>query len=404
MTTAKNPLHVCIFMGRYSFGGHAALTKEYVEMFRRNRFKVSLVAGVPEKGESILQHFEPAYMLRFYKRNIHPFFDLLLFFEFAFFLLKHRPDVVFTETAKAGFVGRFAAWLLRIPVIVQIFQGHSLRGYFSDNASGFLQKLERLAAFWCDKIIVPRVSDIPIFSDQMKIVSKEKIVVPRIPIECKPYPVDKSKARASWLKLIGKNEKNEKVIIIGTLTRLASIKRLDLALSIFAEAVSKRKDLHLVIAGDGPEEEALKKLCTELNLEPHVTFPGRVDDVPTFYGAIDILLHPSQFEGHGISTIEALFYKKIVVASDQGIIVDIPTQNKIIVPTHADKKDWEKALLDAASKIDQDQIENTKAISEYCQKFFSIKGAEEDMIRMIRDIATSKHQLRLLEKMSYEKA
>ena len=58
-----------------------------------------------------------------------------------------------------------------------------------------------------------------------------------------------------------------------------------------------------------------------------------------------------------------------------------------------------KSLLEAVERIDHGKINSIDSVVDYCEKYFSIKGAEEDMVRMIRDVAASKHQLRLLEKM-----
>ena len=64
-------------------------------------------------------------------RSLNPLRDLVTIWKVYRLIRQLKPDVVHTHTAKAGFVGRVAAWLAGVPVIVHTFHGHVFRGYFS---------------------------------------------------------------------------------------------------------------------------------------------------------------------------------------------------------------------------------------------------------------------------------
>jgi len=64
-----------------------------------------------------------------------------------------RPHIVHTHTSKAGFVGRLAARIARVPAVIHQPHGHVFYGYWGPGRTAVYTALERLAAAWCDRII-----------------------------------------------------------------------------------------------------------------------------------------------------------------------------------------------------------------------------------------------------------
>src|SRR5947209_6354069 len=64
-----------------------------------------------------------------------------------------RPHIVHTHTSKAGFVGRLAARIARVPAVIHQPHGHVFYGYFGPRRTAVYTALERRAAAWCDRII-----------------------------------------------------------------------------------------------------------------------------------------------------------------------------------------------------------------------------------------------------------
>ncbi|MCP3870930.1 MAG: glycosyltransferase [Gammaproteobacteria bacterium] len=65
------------------------------------------------------------------------------------------------------------------------------------------------------------------------------------------------------------------------------------------------KDVNLALAGTGSTEEALRHQVRALGLTDRVHFLGRIDEMPTFYQALDIFCLPSFKEGMPLSPLEA---------------------------------------------------------------------------------------------------
>lgn len=85
-------------------------------------------------------------------------------------------------------------------------------------------------------------------------------------------------------------------------------------------------NVHLLIAGGGPEEQILKDLVAESHLQGRVKFLGSLerDDVPKYRNTIvsDIFVHPSRSEGLGNSVLSAMAGRVPVIASQVGGLGD----------------------------------------------------------------------------------
>ncbi|BAI62780.1 putative glycosyltransferase [Methanocella paludicola SANAE] len=98
--------------------------------------------------------------------------------------------------------------------------------------------------------------------------------------------------------------------------RLANFKHVDELI----KAVSTLDDACLLIVGDGPERENLRKLIKELHMDSRAWLAGRVPDgeLPDYYAACDAWATASRHEGFCVPVIEAMSAAKPVVVPDTG--------------------------------------------------------------------------------------
>jgi len=127
---------------------------------------------------------------------------------------------------------------------------------------------------------------------------------------------------------------HDRVILF--LSLLSKQKGADIAIKALNE-LSNRKNLKLIIAGDGEYLEDAKLLVKHFKLESRIVFTGfvRNEDTAKYYNASDIFIFPTlRLESFGIVIAEAMACGKPVIASNIGAIPDVIDNgiNGILIP------------------------------------------------------------------------
>jgi glycosyltransferase involved in cell wall biosynthesis len=107
------------------------------------------------------------------------------------------------------------------------------------------------------------------------------------------------------------------LLFVGRLVKAKNVKTLIRSVVLVKEEIP---DIHLYIAGDGPQMSKLRILVEELGLEKNITFLGYIfgDEKNQYYRSIDICIVPSTFESFSLVALEAMAAGKPVIASNVG--------------------------------------------------------------------------------------
>jgi glycosyltransferase involved in cell wall biosynthesis len=266
--------------------------------------------------------------------------DLVAFYKLYKLIKSEKPDIVHTHTAKAGFLGRIAAWLAGAPVILHTFHGHVLKGYFGRLKSWVFIQIEKILACISTRIIT--------LSDELKkelidmgIGKEKKFEVIPIGLELKPFleigefvppplnplPLREGKGKGGGKgRFFGEFKKelglSEDVVLIGIVGRLVPIKGHKYFLEAAKEISSKfqvpSSKLKFVIVGDGELRQELEAYAKELGISDNVIFTGFKQELPKIYSDLNIVVLTSLNEGTPVSIIEAMAAGKPVVATNVG--------------------------------------------------------------------------------------
>lgn len=107
-------------------------------------------------------------------------------------------------------------------------------------------------------------------------------------------------------------------VVFGCAARLDRVKGADVLIRAAARVIRELPDAVFLFAGDGGERKRLISLSRRLGIEGSVHFLGRIDDVASFYAAIDANVIPSRSESFPYSMLEGAALSLPTVAADVG--------------------------------------------------------------------------------------
>jgi glycosyltransferase involved in cell wall biosynthesis len=212
-----------------------------------------------------------------------------------------RPDLVHLHSSKAGLAGRLALRGHR----TTIFQPHAwsfeaVRGPLRAAALEW----ERVAARWATAILC--VSEGERRRGEEHGIRARWHVIPN-GVDLDGWPEAGCDERAHARAELGLPDRPT-VVCVGRLSRQ---KGQDLLLEAWSSVTGRVPDAQLVLVGDGPAEESLRRQGHD-----GVRFAGRRSDVASWLAAADVVALPSRWEGMSIGMLEAMARGRSIVAAD----------------------------------------------------------------------------------------
>jgi glycosyltransferase involved in cell wall biosynthesis len=217
------------------------------------------------------------------------------------FMKAKKFDVVQTWIFAANVYGRVAARRAGVPVVVTAEMAVDLW-----KGKGQLA-IDRRLAMWTDKVVGN--SDAVVDFYRKAGVPDDRLAMIHSGIaDEEPPDVDPAAVRAEF----GFAPGCPLAIFIG---RLAAQKAVDDLLSALDLLQHTEPELRTLIVGDGPLRDQLKARAHAFTLDASVKFLGHREDVPRLLAASDLLVLPSLYEGLPNVVLEAMRFRKPVVAT-----------------------------------------------------------------------------------------
>lgn len=245
----------------------------------------SLIETVQERGIPLI--LEPTLV-----REVNPVKDLLVIWRLARLMRQGKYTIVHTHSSKAGIVGRWAAKLAGVPVIVHTVHGWGHHERQHPLIRAYYIGLEKLTLPITDKLIV--VSSLNIDKGLADGIGKpENYVVIRSGIELDRFghpQVSREATRAAW-------GIPQDAVVIGSVTRLSPQKAPLDFVQAAAQVAQRYPQTYFMMVGDGPLRGEVEALAAELGIADRLVLTGLRRDVPELMAAFDLFALSSLWEG-----------------------------------------------------------------------------------------------------------
>jgi glycosyltransferase involved in cell wall biosynthesis len=251
-------------------------------------------------------------------REISPADDLVSLARMVRLMRRLRPDIVHTHMAKAGTVGRLAARICGVPLIVHTYHGHVFHSYFSPAKTRLFVAIERALGMATDRIIVLGEGQRNEIAS-LGVAPREKLEPIRLGLELGQF-LDAESARGGLRRELGLAEHTP---LIGIVARLVPIKAHEVFFEAAALVLKTVPDARFVVVGDGERRSELESLVDSMGLRQSVSFLGWRRPMLGVYADMDVVALTSRNEGSPVALIEALASARPVISTNVGGVPDV---------------------------------------------------------------------------------
>lgn len=301
-----------------------------LERLNRKKYEVSLITS--SEGEWLprvkgIKDLNLIFMDSF-TRVIHPLKDLATLFKIHSKIKKDGYDIVHTHSSKAGVLGRLAAKLAGVQIIVHSHHGLNFHDYLNPATRFIFLKLERFLSRISSRLITVSQLNLQKVLDA-KLAPRNKFANIYYGIDFEKFDVriDIS-AKRKEIGVVG----NEK--IVATVGRLFPQKAPQDLIRAMPKVLAAHRDVAFVFIGGGEMLPQLQLLAKKLGVESQIRFLGDRDDVPELLQIVDVFILTSLWEGMPRALIEAMYCARPLVATAVDGTPELVQQNEtgILVP------------------------------------------------------------------------
>ncbi|HBG77658.1 MAG TPA: hypothetical protein DDW84_02250 [Phycisphaerales bacterium] len=290
------------------------------------------------------------------------FFKFFAIFKLAMILRKQKVDIIHCHHHKSVVYGVIAGKLAGVPAIIAHVHGLG-------RTRNIRRKLLNLFIMPCiDKILAVGGAVKKDIIANNPTVKPERIINIGNSIDYGYYSQENFDRAAVRRKF----NIPQDAFVFATAGRLAETKGQKFLIEAFAQVKKQIPNAFLLLAGAGELKDELEKQVITLGCKDSVGFPGKVNNMPELYCAMDIFVLPSIAEGLPRGLMEAMAAGVICIASNAGGIPEILDNGKFgFLVEPRDVNSLCLAMLKAANLPGGEKTQMISAAREQIRKNFS---------------------------------
>lgn len=311
MTARNKKAKVLHIITNLPVGGAQDNTLITVERLDRRKYDVTLVCSSDGAWVRRALQIQGLHLIFVDEltRKIRALYDFVAFWRIFKIIRSGRYTIVHTHSSKPGVLGRVAARLAGVPVVVHTIHGFPFHDYMHPLVRGAYILIERFVSRLTDKLVT--VSKLNLEKAvELKLGPRAKFANVYSGIDFSKFDVQVDVSAKKQELGIMNGEK-----IVGMVGRFSQQKApLDFIKAV-AEVLRRRNDVRFVLVGDGELKQQMYELAEKLNVDSRLLFLGFREDVPELLQVLDVFVLTSLWEGLGRSLTEAMYTGRPVVAT-----------------------------------------------------------------------------------------
>lgn len=357
---SANRIIVVHLVTKLELGGAQINTLHTVEHLDPERFDAYLLCGPGGMLQSRLAAAGRLVIVPALRREIRPGQDLRALLQLVRFFKRIRPQIVHTHSSKAGILGRLAAALAGVPLVIHSVHGFSFSPHQPFWKRNFYLLAEKVCRRFTDHFIFVAGADI----EQAQ---RLKLAGSNLTLIRSGFPMEKFLARGDAAAMRQRFGLPQQAFVCGTVAPFKPQKGLLHLVDIAARAIARNPQLFFFIAGDGAGRPQLEAELQRRGIAANFRLPGFILDVENAMDGFDIGISTALWEGLPQSLVQLRLKKKAVVASDipgnREVIRD--DQNGFLLPV-ADHEQFAAAILRLAA-----DAETCRRLGDFSAEDFS---------------------------------
>jgi glycosyltransferase involved in cell wall biosynthesis len=280
-------LKVCHIITHLEMGGAQGNTLHTVQHLNRTEFSPILMSGVGGVWDGRAQSIPDLEWcpIDSMTREISLRHDMAALSELTRKLRRSKPHIVHTHCSKAGILGRWAARLAGVPVIIHTTHGFGFTPIQSRRTRSMLIAAERLTANRATAYIVVSKAN---WGDgaRLGVFGRRPVHLIRSGVEIARFRL----AAGETSRGMGKPR-------IGCVGNLNPQKAPLDFVRVAARVRSQYPNAEFILVGDGPLRQQVEEEIVRLELSESFSLLGLRQDIPQIMASLDVLVHTSRYEG-----------------------------------------------------------------------------------------------------------
>lgn len=364
MASKKKILH--LITGLEVGGAETALLKTLPLLQKDFTNIVCCIKGQGPIGKKLESANIPVFYL-----NLSSPFDIGCIFRFRKIIKEFEPSILVTYLIHADLFGRLLGRLFGVKNIICSQRGALLNWEF-------LRFFDRMTKFLVTQYVVQTQTAQKELSSKLHL-PMEKFTI--IPNGIDTHFFDNLIPNPTLRESLGIKETDTIIICVANLHTNKGHKYL---LEAFEEVFEQHTDMHLILAGEGPERGNITSQISSYASQNNIHLLGRRSDIPELLKISHIFVLPTFYEGMSNAIQEAMASSLAIISTDipENKYLLTPDIDSILVPTK-DSESLKKAILRllenpelrvALSKESHTTIQNSFSIQKTALKWEELFG------------------------------